>query len=91
MIVTRRRFITSLATGLLVAPSIVRASSLMPVRAPRLSAEEWFIRSLQAGIEVTHRQIEGNLLGQTGGLMQSMLQNKWIIGAQVLDRELPSL
>lgn len=86
----RRQFLRA-ALFVAAAPVIVRASSLMPVRAPRLSAEEWFIRSLQAGIEATHRRIEGNLLGQTGGLMQSMLQNKWIIGAQVLDHELPSL
>src|SRR5258708_39807608 len=46
MIMHRRGFLTFLGTGLIAAPAIVRAASLMPIRGiimPIVAGDEWFV------------------------------------------------
>lgn len=39
----RRKFLTGL-TGLICAPAIVRAASIMPVRSERVDRKRWFLQ-----------------------------------------------
>lgn len=65
MAIIDRRSLLRAALFVAAAPIIVRASSLMPVRAfaaPALSADEWFIWHLRQAVDVTRRAIETNLM-----------------------------
>lgn len=63
MILTRRSFLVSLAATL-AAPAIVRASSLMPVRAPKLlTVDELLKLRINAAYAATRHAITKNLYG----------------------------
>jgi hypothetical protein len=86
LILPRRKFLTGLF-GLVAAPAVVKASSLMPVKMmpPELVLEQFAYLEYSTGFTVTHKEIEDShqrMMRQA--LMDSFRQTKEIYEANLL-------
>ena len=74
MLLARRSFLTGLASAL-AAPAIVKASSLMPVKALKL--DMWTLRDYGVGFEIDDLQMYGLLvrrIDEAGNIMRVNLE-----------------
>ena len=74
MLLARRSFLTGLASAL-AAPAIVKAASLMPVKA--LKPDTWSLRDYGGGFEIDDLQMYGLLvrrIDEVGNIMRVNLE-----------------
>ena len=95
LILPRRKFLTGLM-GLVAAPAVVKASSLMPVKSmpPELVLEQFAYMEYTTGFSVTHKEIEDGHFGahqrmMRQALMDSFRQTKEIYAANLLRDSMP--